>query len=71
MSKKKIIKIMTIMTILAALFGTLAGVTMFANASWVNILATICTLCNAFIAMVQVLIVKEAYRDYVDPEDDE
>ncbi len=71
MSKKKIIKIMTVLTILASVFGTAAGISMIANASWTNILACLCTVANAFIAMVQLLLVKEAYQGYVDPDDEE
>ena len=71
MSKTKIIKIMTIMTIIAGVFGTLSGVSLMANASWTNILSTICTLTCAFIAMVQLLLVKEAYRGFIDPDEDE
>ena len=71
MSKKKIIKIMTVITILASVVGTAAGISMIANASWTNILACLCTVTNAFIAMVQLLLVKEAYKGYVDPDDEE
>ena len=71
MSKHKIIKIMTIITIIASICGTAAGISMIANASWANILACLCTVTNAFIAMVQLLLVKEAYKGYIDPDDDE
>ena len=71
MSKKKIIKIVTVITILASVFGTAAGISMIANASWANILACLCTVTNAFIAMGQLLLVKEAYKDYIDPDDEE
>ncbi|MBQ1270294.1 MAG: hypothetical protein IIW34_07720 [Clostridia bacterium] len=71
MSKTRIIKIMTVMTIIAAVLGTLSGVSLMANASWTNILSTACTLTCAFIAMVQLLLVKEAYRGFVDPDEEE
>lgn len=70
MSKKKIINVMTIMTITATVLATFSGVTMIANASWINILSTVCSLTCAFIAMVQLLLVKEAYKGYKDPNDD-
>lgn len=61
---------MTIMTITATVLATFSGVTMIANASWINILSTVCSLTCAFIAMVQLLLVKEAYKGYKDPNDD-
>ena len=69
---KKIIKIMTVTTIIAAILATVAGVTMMANASWINILSTACSVTLAFIAMLQLLLVKQAYIGYKEPgEDDE
>ena len=65
MSKKKIIKIMTVITILASVFGTAAGISMIANASWANILACLCTVTNAFIAMGQLLLVKEDFTNTI------
>ncbi|MEA4920983.1 MAG: hypothetical protein VB078_08700 [Clostridiaceae bacterium] len=70
MSKKKIINIMTIMTITATVLASISGVTMIANASWINILSTVCSLTCAFIAMVQLLLIKEAYKGYKDPNDE-
>lgn len=68
---KKVIKVMTVLTILAAVLASISGVTMIANASWINILATACSVSCAFIAMVQLLLVKQAYIGYKDPDEDE
>ncbi len=68
---KKVIKIMTVTTVITAILATFAAVTMIANASWINILATACTVVSAFITMVQLLLVKQAYIGYKDPEEDE
>lgn len=68
---KHVIKIMTVTTVINAILASLAAVTMIANASWINILATACTVVAAVITMVQLLLVKQAYIGYKDPEEDE
>ena len=44
---------------------------MMVNASWVNILATACSVISAFTAMLQLLLVKQAYIGYKDPDEDD
>lgn len=68
---KKMIKVMTVTTVVVAVLATLSGVTMMVNASWVNILATACSVISAFTAMLQLLLVKQAYIGYKDPDEDE
>jgi len=63
---KRVIKIMTVTTVIAAILASVCGVTMMANATWVNIISTACSLTCAFIAMAQLLLVKQAYNGYKD-----
>lgn len=67
---RKVIKIMNITTIIVGILAIVCALTMFVTAGWINILAATCCVACAFIAMVQLLLVKQAYIGVKDPDDE-
>ena len=66
---RKTIRIMTILTIISAIAASVSGVTMMASATWINIISTVSADTCCVIAMIQLLLVKEAYHGRKDEEE--
>ena len=66
---RKTIRIMTILTIISAIAASVSGVTMMASATWINIISTVSAVTCCVIAMIQLLLVKEAYHGRKDEEE--
>ncbi len=70
MSPKTIVKILTVLTVSCGLLATAAIVTMIGSgADWMELATGSLAVICAYICIVQLLFVKQAYRGYKDPDE--